>query len=59
MAGHIHGEEVRDATAAEAPPAWQAPHAHPAEMQLDSTKWFDRDVWTRALNSTGYTVTRT
>lgn len=27
------------------------------ETQLDITKWFDRDGWTRALNSAGYAVT--
>ncbi|MFJ4795134.1 hypothetical protein [Kitasatospora purpeofusca] len=24
----------------------------------DITKWFDRDVWTKALENNGYTVTR-
>jgi hypothetical protein len=28
------------------------------ELQPDITKWFDRQVWTRAVNDTGYTVTR-
>jgi hypothetical protein len=28
------------------------------EMQPDISKWFDRDVWTRAVNDAGYTVTR-
>jgi hypothetical protein len=28
------------------------------ETQPDITRWFDRDVWTGALNSTGFTVTR-
>ncbi|WP_318218946.1 hypothetical protein [Streptomyces sp. SCL15-6] len=28
------------------------------EMQPDISKWLDRDVWTRAVNDAGYTVTR-
>jgi hypothetical protein len=27
-------------------------------VPADITKWFGRDVWTRAVNDTGYTVTR-
>jgi hypothetical protein len=28
------------------------------EMQPDISKWFDRNVWTLAINGTGFTVTR-
>jgi hypothetical protein len=28
------------------------------EMQPDIAKWFDRDVWTAAVNDVGFTVTR-
>jgi hypothetical protein len=28
------------------------------EVQPDISKWFDRNVWTRAVNDTGLTVTR-
>ena len=29
-----------------------------SELQPNITKWFDRDVWTSAVNDAGYTVTR-
>lgn len=38
---------------------WQARMRTLTEMQPDTTTWFDRDVWTNALNSTDFTVTRT
>lgn len=28
------------------------------EMQPNITEWFDRDVWTAAVNDSGFTVTR-
>lgn len=28
------------------------------EMQPNITEWFDRDVWTAAVNDGGFTVTR-
>lgn len=29
-----------------------------AEMRPDITEWFDRDVWTKAVHDTGFTLTR-
>ncbi|MGW7130114.1 hypothetical protein ACWGIA_17460 [Streptomyces bobili] len=37
---------------------WEARMRTITEMQPDITKWFDRDVWTAAVNDAGYTVTR-
>ncbi|MGW4985540.1 hypothetical protein [Streptomyces mirabilis] len=37
---------------------WEARMCTITEMQPDITKWFDRDVWTRATNDTGFAVTR-
>lgn len=62
MAGHIHGEDGCEGCEGSRGPTghdWQARMRTLTEMQPDITKWFDRDVWTRALNSTGFTVTRT
>ncbi|MEV5645740.1 hypothetical protein AB0L67_37360 [Streptomyces flaveolus] len=36
---------------------WQARMCTITEMQSDISKWFDREVWTRAVNDAGYTVT--
>lgn len=62
MAGHIHGEDGCEGCDGSRGPTghdWQARMRTLTEMQPDITKWFDRDVWTRALNSTGFTVTHT
>ncbi|MFJ2008392.1 hypothetical protein [Streptomyces chartreusis] len=62
MAGHLHGEDGCEGCEGSRGPSghdWQARMRTLNEMQPDITKWFDRDVWTRALNSTGFTVTRT
>ncbi|MFH8411176.1 hypothetical protein ACH4FX_41365 [Streptomyces sp. NPDC018019] len=37
---------------------WQARMRAITEMQPDISKWFDRDMWTRAINDAGYAVTR-
>lgn len=61
MAYHIHGEDGCtgcDASCGDAGHDWQARMRAITEMQPDITKWFDRDVWTAAVNDTGYTVTR-
>jgi hypothetical protein len=61
MAGHIHGEDGRtgcDGSRGPAGHAWEARMRTITEMQPDIAKWFDREVWTRAVNDTGYTVTR-
>jgi hypothetical protein len=62
MAGHLHGEDGCEGCDGNRGPTghdWQARMRTLTEMQPDITKWFDRDAWTRALNSTGFTVTRT
>ncbi|MCF1512580.1 hypothetical protein [Streptomyces glomeratus] len=61
MAGHIHGEDGCPGCDGSRGPAghdWQARMRTITEMQPDVTKWFDSDVWTRAVNHAGYTVTR-
>ncbi|MFC7261475.1 hypothetical protein [Streptomyces lutosisoli] len=61
MAGHIHGEDGCDGCDDSRGPAghdWEARMRTVAEVQPDITKWFDRDVWTSALNDSGFTVTR-
>ncbi|MGW1170589.1 hypothetical protein [Streptomyces sp. NPDC002550] len=61
MAGHIHGEDGCAGCDGSRGPAghdWEARMRTLTQMQPDITKWFDRDVWTSALNSTGLTVTR-
>jgi hypothetical protein len=61
MAGHLHGEDGCEGCDGSRGPTghdWQARMRTLTEMQPDITKWFDRDVWTSALNSTGFTVTR-
>ncbi|MFD0271078.1 hypothetical protein ACFVGY_31600 [Streptomyces sp. NPDC127106] len=61
MAGHIHGEDGCTGCRDKRPTGadWQARMAAITAMQPDITKWFDREVWTAALNDTGYSVTRT
>ncbi|OIJ63267.1 hypothetical protein WN71_035060 [Streptomyces mangrovisoli] len=61
MAGHIHGEDGCTGCEDSRGPGghdWQARMRTITGMQPDITKWFDRDVWTRAVNDAGYTVTR-
>ncbi|MFF3429639.1 hypothetical protein [Streptomyces sp. NPDC002602] len=61
MAGHIHGEDgctgCQDKRG-RAGTDWQARMDGITALKPDIAKWFDRDVWTAALNDTGYTVTR-
>ncbi|MER6386890.1 hypothetical protein ABT236_00245 [Streptomyces sp. NPDC001523] len=61
MAGHIHGEDgctgCRDKRG-QAGTDWQARMDGITALKPDIAKWFDREVWTAALNDTGYTVTR-
>ncbi|MCY0956762.1 hypothetical protein [Streptomyces sp. H27-H5] len=61
MAGHIHGEDgctgCQD-NRGRAGTDWQARMDGITTRQPDIARWFDRDVWTAALNDTGYTVTR-
>ncbi|MFQ6147473.1 hypothetical protein ACLMNJ_31100 [Streptomyces seoulensis] len=61
MAGHIHGEDGCTGCDNSRGPAghdWEARMRTITELQPDITKWFDRDVWARAVNDSGYTVTR-
>ncbi|MEE1736403.1 hypothetical protein PUR49_07800 [Streptomyces sp. BE147] len=61
MAGHIHGEDGCtgcDGSRSDAGHDWEARMRTITEMQPNITKWFDRDVWTAAVNDTGFTVTR-
>ncbi|MGW0315096.1 hypothetical protein [Streptomyces flavidovirens] len=61
MAGHIHGEDGCAGCDGSRGPAghdWEARMRTITEMQPNISKWFDRDVWTRAVNDAGYTVTR-
>ncbi|MGW1641519.1 hypothetical protein [Streptomyces lavendulae] len=60
MAGHIHGEDGCTGCQDKRPAGtdWQARMATITAMQPDFTKWFNREVWTAALNDTGYGVTR-
>jgi hypothetical protein len=61
MAGHIHGEDGCDGCDGSRGPAghhWEARMQTIIDMQPDVTKWFDRDVWTNAVNESGFTVTR-
>ncbi|MGK5543427.1 hypothetical protein ACSNOH_01605 [Streptomyces sp. URMC 127] len=61
MAGHIHGEDGCAGCDGSRGPAghdWEARMRTITEMQPNISKWFDRDVWTRAVNEAGYTVTR-
>ncbi|MEU9530371.1 hypothetical protein AB0D58_34040 [Streptomyces sp. NPDC048210] len=61
MAGHIHGEDGCagcEGSRGDLGHDWEARMRTIAEMQPDITKWFDRDVWTAAVNDSGFTVTR-
>ncbi|MFF4214562.1 hypothetical protein ACFYZE_35570 [Streptomyces sp. NPDC001796] len=61
MAGHIHGEDGCAGCDGSRGPSghdWEARMRTITELQPDITKWFDQDVWTRAVNSAGFTVTR-
>jgi hypothetical protein len=61
MAGHIHGEDGCTGCERNRGPAghdWQARMRTITEIQPDIIKWFDRDVWTNAVNDVGFTVTR-
>ncbi|MGP4004443.1 hypothetical protein [Streptomyces sp. 8N706] len=61
MAGHIHAEDGCDGCDGSRGPVghdWQGRMQTLTEMQPDITKWFDREVWTNAVNDSGFTVTR-
>lgn len=61
LAGHIHGEDGCtgcDGSRGDVGHDWEARMRTITELQPDITKWFDRDVWTRAVNDAGYAVTR-
>ncbi|WP_331481746.1 hypothetical protein [Streptomyces rubrogriseus] len=61
MAGHIQGEDGCTGCDGSRGPAghdWEARMRAITELQPSITKWFDRDVWTRAVNDAGYAVTR-
>ncbi|BAC75299.1 hypothetical protein AQJ43_37660 [Streptomyces avermitilis] len=61
IAGHIHGEDGCDGCEESRGPSghdWEDRMRVITEMQPDISKWFDRNVWTRAVNDTGFTVTR-
>ncbi|MEV3852233.1 hypothetical protein AB0J30_36445 [Streptomyces microflavus] len=61
MAGHIHGEDGCtgcDGSRGDVGHDWEARMRMISELQPNITKWFDRDVWTAAVNDAGYTVTR-
>ncbi|MFJ2203303.1 hypothetical protein [Streptomyces violaceusniger] len=61
MAGHIHGEDGCEGCEGSRGPSghnWQARMNQIRQMMPDADKWFDRDVWTVALNDTGFSVER-
>ncbi|MBT2527436.1 hypothetical protein J7E91_18905 [Streptomyces sp. ISL-99] len=61
MAGHIHGEDGCNGCKDSRGPSghdWAHRMNAITSMQPDISKWFDRDIWTAALNDTGYSVTR-
>ncbi|WP_231978170.1 hypothetical protein [Streptomyces sp. TLI_053] len=61
LAGHIHGEEGCSGCDGSRGPFghdWPARMNALAEHAPDITKWFDRDVWTAALNDSGFSVVR-
>ncbi|MEU4490164.1 hypothetical protein AB0H94_35730 [Streptomyces purpurascens] len=58
VAGHIHGEDGCDGSRGPAGHDWEARMRTITEMQPNIAKWFDRDVWTAAVNDAGYAVTR-
>ncbi|MEU9298702.1 hypothetical protein [Streptomyces sp. NPDC048266] len=59
-AGHIHGEDSCTGCGERGPAGhdWEARMRIITEAQPDIAKWFDRDVWTAAVNDAGFTVTR-
>ncbi|KQV13713.1 hypothetical protein ASC99_33425 [Kitasatospora sp. Root107] len=61
LAGHIHGEDGCSGCDGSRGPAghdWQARMNAITTLAPDITRWFDRDVWTTALQDCGYGVTR-
>jgi hypothetical protein len=61
MAGQIHGEDGCAGCDGGRGPAghdWDVRMRIITEMQPDISKWFGRDVWTSAVNESGFTVTR-
>jgi hypothetical protein len=61
LAGHIHGEDGCEGCEGSRGPVghdWDSRMQAIADAQPDIAKWFDRDVWTSAVNKTGYAVTR-
>lgn len=61
MAGHIHGEDGCtgcEGGRGDVAHDWEARMRTITEMQPNIRRWFDRDVWTAAVNDSGYTVTR-
>lgn len=61
MAGHIHGEDGCtgcEGSRGDVAHDWDARMRTITEMQPNISRWFDRDVWTAAVNDSGYTVTR-
>ncbi|MEU7340384.1 hypothetical protein [Streptomyces sp. NPDC007074] len=61
MAGHIHGEDGCagcEGSRGDVGHDWEARMRTITEMQPNIRRWFNRDVWTAAVNDSGYTVTR-
>ncbi|MEZ3177960.1 hypothetical protein KYY02_04285 [Streptomyces pimonensis] len=60
MAGRISGEDGCTGCDDSRGPAgdWEARMRTLTELQPNITKWFDRDVWIRAVNDAGHAVTR-
>lgn len=61
MAGHIHGEDGCpgcEGARGEAGHDWTARMTAVTRTVPDVNKWFDRLVWTRALNDAGFTIER-
>ncbi|WP_405015911.1 hypothetical protein OHV05_01470 [Kitasatospora sp. NBC_00070] len=61
LAGHIHGEDGCTGCDGSRGPSghdWQARMDAITTLAPDITRWFDRDVWTAALQDTGFGVTR-
>ncbi|MGW4163462.1 hypothetical protein [Streptomyces sp. NPDC004788] len=61
MADHIHGEDGCTGCTGSRGPAGHEGEARMRiviELQPNISKWFDRDVWTRAVNDAGSNVIR-
>ncbi|MGW4891535.1 hypothetical protein ACWEQL_04600 [Kitasatospora sp. NPDC004240] len=61
MAGHIHGEDGCNGCRGSRGPAghdWDARMKAITAQAPDIEKWFDPQVWTQALNDSGFAVTR-